>query len=221
MYSANSGRRHERRFDTNRPELYEEVKLFRNAREREKYDNMADLFALIQTLQCLEKAYIKDALTAKEYTEACSKLLAQVSAAFNLVKSSAYPDIPTFMKEYYLDCPAALQRIEEGKPITIQDNQGNISKSIADVISLYITLCDKLQMDMRAKDELYTDLKCLADVLDRMSNLPSDFDGTKKVYFWVGELDKLSAADTLDEEQVRQMVFDLESSREAFVRTLG
>ena len=37
----------------------------------------------------------------------------------------------------------------------------------------------------------------------------------------VGELDKLSAADTLDEEQVRQMVFDLESSREAFVRTLG
>ena len=45
-------------------------------------------------------------------------------AAFNLVKSSTYPDIPTFMKEYYLDCPAALQRIEEGKPITVQDNQG-------------------------------------------------------------------------------------------------
>ena len=61
---------------------------------------------------------------------------------------------------------------------------GNISKSIADVISLYITLCDKLQMDMRAKDELYTDLKCLVEVLDRMSNLPSDFEGTNKVNFW-------------------------------------
>ena len=70
------------------------------------------------------------------------------------------------------------------KHLIIQIISGNISKSIADVISLYITLCDKLQMDMRAKDELYTDLKCLADVLDRMSNLPSDFDGTKKVYFW-------------------------------------
>ena len=45
-------------------------------------------------------------------------------AAFNLVKSSSYPDIPTFMKEYYLDCPAALQRIEEGKPITVKDDQG-------------------------------------------------------------------------------------------------
>ena len=61
----------------------QEVKLFRNAREREKYDNMADLFALIQTLQCLEKAYIKDAVTAKEYTEACSKLLAQISVSFS------------------------------------------------------------------------------------------------------------------------------------------
>ncbi len=37
----------------------EEVKLYRNPREREKYDNQAELFAVINTLQCLEKAYIK------------------------------------------------------------------------------------------------------------------------------------------------------------------
>lgn len=221
MYSANSGRRLEKRYDTNRPELYEEVKLFRNAREREKYDNMADFFALIQTLQCLEKAYIKDAVTPKEYTDACAKLLAQISAAFNLVKSSTYPDIPTFMRAFVMDCPAAAQRIEEGKPITIQDNQGNISKSVADVVSMYITLCDKLQMQMRAKDELYADLKHLADVLDRMSILPPDFEGKTKVYHWIGELDKMSASDCLDEEQGRQMVFDLEYSREAFNRALN
>ena len=28
---------------------------------------MAELFAVINTLQCLEKAYIKDAVTPKEY----------------------------------------------------------------------------------------------------------------------------------------------------------
>ena len=44
---------------------------------------MADLFALIQTLQCLEKAYIKDAVTAKEYTDSCSKLLAQISVSLS------------------------------------------------------------------------------------------------------------------------------------------
>lgn len=218
MYA--SGRGYGKRYDTNRPELYEEVKLYRNAREREQYDNMADLFALIQTLQCLEKAYIKDAVTAKEYTESCTRVLGQITAAFNLVKSAQHPDIPSFMKEYYLDCPAALQRIEEGKPITIQDNKGNLSKSIANVVSLFITLCDKLQMSMCAKDELYADLKDLGDIMDRMSNLPSDFEGKIKVLHWVRELDQLSASDSLTEEQVRQMVFDLESSREAFVRTL-
>ena len=47
---------------TAHPELMEEVKLYRNPREREKYDNQAELFAVINTLQCLEKAYIKVSL---------------------------------------------------------------------------------------------------------------------------------------------------------------
>ena len=36
-----------------------QVRLYRNPREREKIDNLAELFAVINTLQCLEKAYIK------------------------------------------------------------------------------------------------------------------------------------------------------------------
>ncbi len=68
-----------------RPELMEEVKLYRNPREREKYDNQAELFAVINTLQCLEKAYIKDSVSPKEYTAHCSKLLVQYKAAFKQV----------------------------------------------------------------------------------------------------------------------------------------
>ena len=49
----------------NRPELMEEVRLYRNPREREKIDNLAELFAVINTLQCLEKAYIRDSLKNK------------------------------------------------------------------------------------------------------------------------------------------------------------
>ena len=49
----------------NRPELMEEVRLYRNPREREKVDNLAELFAVINTLQCLEKAYIKDSVKSK------------------------------------------------------------------------------------------------------------------------------------------------------------
>lgn len=127
------------------PELYEEVKLFRHAREREKYDNMADLFALVSTLQNLEKAYIRDCVTPQEYTAACSKLV-QYKVAFKLIQGEEYPSIDTFVKKYRLDCPAALERIREDRPITIKDDKGNTSKCIADIVSLFITIMDKLRL---------------------------------------------------------------------------
>ena len=61
--------------EANRPELMEEVKLYRNPREREKIDNLAELFAVINTLQCLEKAYIKDSVQAKVTFEKTAYLL--------------------------------------------------------------------------------------------------------------------------------------------------
>lgn len=112
------------------PELYEEVKLFRQAREREKYENMADLFALVSTLQNLEKAYIRDCVTPQEYTAACSRLLVQYKVAFKLVQGDDFPTIDSFVKKYRLDCPAALERIREDRPITIKDDKGNTSKII-------------------------------------------------------------------------------------------
>jgi len=85
----------------NRPELYEEVKLSKNAWEREKNDNMADLFSILTTLQHLEKAYIRDTVTSKEYTAACSKLLVQYKAAFKLVQGhDDCPDLETFIRKF-------------------------------------------------------------------------------------------------------------------------
>lgn len=87
-------------FSENRPELYEEVKLYNNAREREKYDNMADLYSVINTLQQLEKAYLRDCITPKEYTSACSKLLVQFKVAFRQVKGDEFPTVDVFVKKY-------------------------------------------------------------------------------------------------------------------------
>lgn len=84
-----------------RPELYEEVKLYKNAREREKHDNQADLYAVVNTLQHLEKAYIRDCVTPKEYTAACSKLLVQYRAAFKQVYIYIYIYVP--IRYYYIN----------------------------------------------------------------------------------------------------------------------
>ncbi|RZF43581.1 hypothetical protein LSTR_LSTR008094 [Laodelphax striatellus] len=206
--------------DSKRPELFEDVKLFRNAREREKYENMADLYAVINTLQNLEKAYIRDCVTAKEYTAACSKLLVQYKAAFKQVQGDEFPNIEAFIKKYRLDCPAAMERIREDRPITIKDDKGNTSKCIADIVSLFITLMDKLRLEIKAMDELHPELRDLNDTMNRLSILPSDFEGKRKVKDWLDVLENMHASDELSDSQVRQLIFDLETSYNAFNKLL-
>ncbi|KAF5299335.1 hypothetical protein FQA39_LY02508 [Lamprigera yunnana] len=186
----------------NRPELYEEVKLYQNAREREKFDNLADLYAVINTLQQLEKAYIRDCVTPKEYTGACSKLLVQYKAAFRQVQNDAFPTVDAFVRKYRLDCPAALERIKEGHPITIKDDKGNTSKCIT------------------AMDSLHPELKDLVDTMERLSMIPSDFEGKQKMTEWLNTLDSMQVSDELSESQVRQLIFELESSYAAFNKLL-
>lgn len=197
-------------------ELYEEVKLFRHAREREKYDNMADLFALVSTLQNLEKAYIRDCVTPQEYTAACSKLLVQYKVAFKLIQGDEFPTIDVFVKKYRLDCPAALERIREDRPITIRDDKGNTSKCIADIVSLFITIMDKLRLGIKAMDELHPELRDLVDTMNRLSIIPDNFEGKDKVKTWLETLNSMQASDELSEDQVRQFLFDLESAYSAF-----
>ncbi|CAH8659479.1 unnamed protein product [Schistosoma rodhaini] len=203
-----------------RVELYEEVKLYRTAREREKYDNLAELYAVINTIQCLQKAYIKDYVESKEYTAACSKLLVQYKAAFKQVQGDEFATIEDFMRKYKMDCPAALERIKEGRPITIKDDKQNINKSIADTVSLFITIMDKLRLDIRAVDEIHPDLRELYETLYRLSILPSDFEGKDRVKAWLDKMDQMQASDELSEAEVRQMLFDLDSGYNAFNRTL-
>ncbi|CAH0597082.1 unnamed protein product [Chrysodeixis includens] len=203
-----------------RPELYEEVKLYRNAREREKHDNMAELYAVVSTLQHLEKAYMRDCVRAQEYTAACSRLLVQYRVAFKQVQADEFPNIEAFVAKYRLDCPAALERIRENKPNLIKDDKGNTNKYIAEIVSLFITLMDKLRLEFRAMDMIQPELRDLRDTMDRLLMLPEDFEGKIKVQEWVDKLSEMSASDELSEGQVRQLLFDLETSYGAFNKFL-
>ncbi|CAH0717566.1 unnamed protein product, partial [Brenthis ino] len=203
-----------------RPELYEEVKLYRNTREREKHDNMAELYAVISTLQHLEKAYMRDCVRAQEYTAACSRLLVQYKVAFKQVQGDEFPTIESFVTKFRLDCPAALERIRENKPNLIKDDKGNTNKYIAEIVSLFITLMDKLRLDLRAMDMIQPELSDLKDTMDRLAMLPEDFEGKLKVQEWLDKLSEMSASDELSEAQVRQLVFDLETAYGAFNKVL-
>ena len=145
-------------------DLQEEIKLYENARQREEIANRANVFSLIRTIECLEKAYIKDSVTPDQYTSSCNLLLDQFNAAFKLIRDK-FPDVESFAKKYLLHCPSAMERIKEGRPITVRDNRGNVSKSIAEIVSLFITVMDRLRLDIRAMDELYPDVKELYEIM--------------------------------------------------------
>ncbi|NWX40513.1 VPS28 protein, partial [Steatornis caripensis] len=175
-----------------------------------RYDNMAELFAVVKTLQALEKAYIKDCVSPNEYTAACSRLLVQFKAALKQVQGSEISSIDDFCRKFRLDCPLAMERIKEDRPITIKDDKGNLNRCIADIVSLFITVMDKLRLEIRAMDEvgrrgsapcrgsatparpltpnfspqIQPDLRELMETMNRMSHLPPDFEGRQKVNQW-------------------------------------
>lgn len=197
----------------------EEVKLYRLPTERERFDNMADCYSLINTIQQLEKAYIKDAVTSKEYTAACSKLLTQYKAAFKQIdKEFGTPD--QFLKKYRLECRAALDRIRDDRPITIKDDKGNTHACIAEIVSTFITISDRLKLGMKSMDELLPDLRELNETMDRLTILPPTYEGSKRVKTWIDKMSTMSASDELDDGQIRQMTYDMETSLNEFNKIL-
>jgi ESCRT-I complex subunit VPS28 len=113
-----------------------EVKLYKNPKDREKYDNQANLFAILSTIQQLEKAYIRDCITSGEYTSSCTNLLTQYKTAFKLVEGEEFKNIDDFVKRYKMDCAVALARVKEGRPITVKNDKENSSKAIAQIVSV-------------------------------------------------------------------------------------
>ncbi|KAG1065726.1 hypothetical protein G6F42_026778 [Rhizopus arrhizus] len=79
--------------------LDEEVKLFTNNKERDKYDNMADLYSIIVLMEHLEKAFIRDSITADEYTPQCANLIAKYKTTMNFLSDSV-DNLETFMNDY-------------------------------------------------------------------------------------------------------------------------
>lgn len=75
---------------------------------------------------------------------------------------------------------------------------------------------DKLRLNMKAKDELHPDLRDLVDIMGRLSIIPSDFEGKQKIEEWLNTLNEMQVSDELSESQIRQFVFDLDTSYAAF-----
>lgn len=79
---------------------------------------------------------------------------------------------------------------------------------------------DKLKLELKAMDDLHPEMRDLVDAMNRLSVLPSDFDGKIKMTEWLNTLNSMQASDELSDSQIRQLLFDLDSSYASFNKVL-
>ncbi|KAF8766135.1 hypothetical protein HU200_007632 [Digitaria exilis] len=219
-----------RRREERDPPAPMEVKLWNDKRERELLESYADLYAIIKATEKLERAYVRDLVSAADYEAECLKLISQ----FNSLSSSlaGAVTVPRFVQAYRLDCPAALNRLlQSGVPATVELRAASNSSapaaaaasaaSIAHCVQTFITAMDAVKLNMLANDQVRPLLQDVATSMARLGPLlPPDFEGKVKVNEWLGKLHKMGAADELTEQQARQLNFDLDSAYSAFLAAL-
>mmetsp|Transcript_3029 Transcript_3029/g.7553 ORF Transcript_3029/g.7553 Transcript_3029/m.7553 type:complete len:208 (+) Transcript_3029:165-788(+) len=204
-----------------------EIRLSEDAKERRRNEDLADLYAIIKATQHLEKAYVRDAVTSDEYTEACQRLIAQFKTTEAAIRSdSHFPGTENFILEYKMDCPLAQERLlGSGVPATViyAHSSKHASESVViatEATQWFITAMDVLKLDQRAVDEVQPNISDLVKTLNKCDGIAPGFDKTK-LQNWLVELNSMRASQELDDDQVRQLLMDLESSYANFKSCLA
>ncbi|KAH8813303.1 vacuolar protein sorting-associated [Xylogone sp. PMI_703] len=209
--------------------LDEEVKLTETRAERDLQDSLAEVFSIIVTLDGLEKAYLKDAVSESEYTEICDRLLKQYKAILaDDAVAAEFVDLETFKNEWDMEVPRATERIRIGLPSTVtapshaapssSGGNGPSGTLILEATQDFITFLDALKLGLLAKDQLHP---LLSDVIQSVNKVTdSDFEGRGKIVQWLIALNQMKATEELSEDQARELELDMNSAYQGFKATL-
>jgi len=208
--------------------LDEEVKLADTRAERDLQDSLAEVFSIIITLDELEKAYLKDAISEADYTEICDRLLKQYKAILaDEAVSREFVDLETFKNEWDMEVPRATERIRIGLPSTVTapsistaatGSNGSNGTLILEATQDFITFLDALKLGLFAKDQLHP---LLSDVIQSVNKVTDrDFDGRGKIVQWLIALNQMKATEEVSEEQARELELDMNSAYQGFKATL-
>lgn len=205
-----------------------EVKLADSAAERDLVDSLAEIYSIIRTIDGLEKAYQKDAVAEKDYTEACSKMIKQYQSILSDKNvERAFRDLDTFMHEWDIQCPRAAETLRAGLPRTEvyapQASQAPAASTPAvgpsgTLILLatenFITFLDALKLNYVSKSTLHP---LLSDVIQSVNKVTDkDFEHRGKIIQWLITLNQMRTTEELSEEQAHDLAFDMEQAYNGF-----
>ncbi|MES1910554.1 MAG: hypothetical protein MHM6MM_003129 [Cercozoa sp. M6MM] len=202
------------------------VTLHKSRQEREKYDKLADLYALLMAVEKLEQMYARGNVDAKEYEAQCFELIRQYKT-MEVAIQQYVPDIHRFVAEHSLQVGSAINRlVNMGSPATVFHagaNSGADQKdqvNVAAAVQHFITAMDALKVGMFAVDQVLPELQALSSSLNAIGGLADDHACKAKLRDWLVQMNRMRAHDELSEEQVRQLDFDLNQAYESFTKFL-
>ncbi|OAA62193.1 vacuolar protein sorting-associated protein Vps28 [Cordyceps fumosorosea ARSEF 2679] len=223
--------------DTSSPQ---EVTLTSTRAERDLQDSLAELFSIIVTLDELEKAFIKDAVSEAEYTEICERSLRQYNALLaDETIAREFGGLEEFQAKWDIEAPRATKRLQAGMPSTIttpsssaavggggggggggaSDRGGNTSGVlILEATQDFITFLDAVKLGLLSKDQLHP---LLSDVIQSVNKVTDkDFENRGKIVQWLITLNQMKASEELSEQQARELDMDIQQAYQGFRRTL-
>eukprot|EP00300_Choanocystis_sp_HF-7_P005650 c14194_g1_i1.p1 GENE.c14194_g1_i1~~c14194_g1_i1.p1 ORF type:complete len:264 (-),score=37.93 c14194_g1_i1:603-1394(-) len=165
----------------------EEVRLGRSQEEREKIELLSNYYAIINSLEYLERAFMDDVATDK-YSAVCSKLLTQYRVAAEALGPEA--NLDSFMATYGLQCPLAVKRIRSGVDATVEhggataEDLGQQSQRILETATSFVTCLDMFAMGAFSVDEMTPRLTEVLTGLNSIASLPPTFEGKVKTKEW-------------------------------------
>jgi len=230
--------------------LDHEVSLFNTIQEREIYESLAELYSIITVLDFIEKSYVKDTLNKEDgqdqYTPTVLRLLAQYNTILkNIEVNKEFQSLDFFKKKYGLNCPSATSRIEIGVPATVEhainvptssgitgqsiggglgngglgNGVGASARAVAEATGNFITCMDALKLNYKAKDQLHPLLSDLMTSVNKVSS-NKEFNGRGKLIEWLIKINKMNINEEINDEDSRQLLFDLDNAYKGFYTML-
>ncbi|KAH0722406.1 hypothetical protein KY289_005450 [Solanum tuberosum] len=113
--------------------------------DREMYDDVAELFAIITAMEKLEKAFVRDIISPADYETECQKLISHFKI-LSLILKDTVPNIKQFHDAYKMNCSAALNRlVTSGVPATIEHRATSV---VSECVKNFITRMDSFKLTM-------------------------------------------------------------------------
>ena len=85
--------------------------------ERDLQDSLAEIFSIIITLDELEKAFLKDAIPAADYTEICDRSLKQYNSILaDKTVATAFGSLEEFKAEWDVSAPRTREDVLSDRP---------------------------------------------------------------------------------------------------------